>query len=92
MLVIQSYPVLSLIRGFPYAQRVRNGHTEEEGATVPAAAQHAVTPVQATAGFLAQTIGQELVAPSTLPATVLIAAYRPAPSSAFEGLNFSERA
>jgi hypothetical protein len=85
---IQSYSTAFYVRSFPYAQRLRISTRDETGATVPAAAQHAVTPINAIAGFLAQTIAQELVAPSTTPANVLISAYRQAPSSAFEGLNY----
>jgi hypothetical protein len=62
----------------------------EERATVPAAAHIAVTPVRASAAYLAQTIAQELVGEPLRPAYHMAAVYLPKPSAAFEGLNFRE--
>ena len=78
---------ISSIRAIAYVPRARAGHGHEEGATVPAAAQLAVTPVRATSAFLAQTIAQELMASPT-PEYGFVAAYIPKASAAFEGLNF----
>jgi len=82
---------ISPVRAIALLPRARVGEGREEGATVPALAQLAVTPVQATAAYLAQTIAQELMA-EPLPAYHLAAAYLPKPSAAFEGLNFRDLA
>ena len=81
----------SPVRAIAFLPRARVGHGREEGATVPALAQLAVTPVQATAAYLAQTIAQELMG-EPLPAYHLAAAYLSKPSAAFEGLNFRDLA
>lgn len=82
---------VSPVRAIALLPRAQVGHGREEGATVPALAQLAVTPVQATAAYLAQTISQELMA-EPLPAHHLATAYLPRPSAAFEGLNFRDLA
>ena len=68
--------------------RARVGQGREENATVPAPAHLAVTPVQSSAAYLAQTIAQELMGEPLPPAHHRAGAYLPAPSPAFEGLNF----
>ena len=78
----------SPVRAIALLPRARAGHAGEEGATVPAVAQFAVTPVHATSGFLAQTIAQELMVESLAPEAARVAAYLPQPPAAFEGLNF----
>jgi hypothetical protein len=79
---------ISSIRAVALLPRAHVGHGREEGATVPAITQLAVTPVQATAAYLAQTIAQELMGEPLPPAYNLADAYLPRPSAAFEGLNF----
>ena len=79
---------VSPVRAIALLPRARAGYGREEGATVPAAAQFAVTPVRAAAGFLAQTIAQELMDEDPAPGPACLAAYLPEPPAAFEGLNF----
>jgi len=82
---------ISPCRAIALLPRARVGQGREDGATVPALAQLAVTPVQATTAYLAQTIAQELMS-EPLPAYHRAAAYLPKPSAAFEGLNFRDLA
>jgi hypothetical protein len=81
-------PPISPIRAIALLPRARTGHGREEGATVPAAAHFSVTPVRASAAFLAQSIAQELMPEVAAPSPGFPSAYRTAPSAAFEGLNF----
>jgi hypothetical protein len=79
----------STVRPIAFLPRARVvGHGWEEGATVPAAANLAVTPVHAASGFIAQTIAQELMDGEPRPGPACLAAYMPEPPASFEGLNF----
>ena len=81
---------LAPLPALSFLPRARVGQGHEEGATVPVAAHLAVTPVQSSAAYLAQTIAQELIGGPLTPAYHWVAAYVPKPNAAFEGLNFRE--
>ena len=81
---------LSPLTALSFLPRARVRQGREEGATVPAVAHLVVTPVQASAAYLAQTIAQELTGEPLPPAYRRAGAYLPTPSPAFEGLNFRE--
>jgi len=81
---------VSPIRAIALLPRARAGQGRAESATVPAAAHLVVTPVRASAAYLAQTIAQELMGEPMPPSYTCVVAYVPKPSAAFEGLNFRD--
>jgi len=76
------------IRAIALVPRARAGHGREGEANLPVPAHLVVTPVHASAAFLAQSIAQEIMGEDLPREAALADAYLPKATAAFEGLNF----
>jgi len=85
---IAATPSLAPVRAMALVPRARAGHGRDGEANLPVPAHLVVTPVHASAAFLAQSIAQEIMGGDLPREASLADAYLPKATASFEGLNF----
>ena len=85
---IAATPSIAPVRAIALAPRARVGHGRDDEANLLVPAHLVVTPVHASAAFLAQSIAQEIKGEDLPREASLADAYLPKATAAFEGLNF----